>query len=364
MIESRNFTSETHFITTSDGYILQVFRIINPFLNNNKTQKTIILQHGFLAHSDEFLISRKGYIREDGVYIEEDHIITDCVNNTKFGKTLGFVLSACGYDVWLSNVRGNKYTTNHTSLNAKDRHFWKFSLDEYSLIDLPAIIDYIRAQTHEERLGFIGYSMGTTIMFALMSAQPSYASIIDPFVAIAPVVYLSKVPKLFLMFRNLYPLFRAIPGPIFGSHFLRKFIVEIFGKEELPNQDPFVIEIAAHLIQESSTLVLSHFLQIMAKDTFGRYDWGPLENFIRYFSFSPPKYPLADITSNRIALIQSKSNDNFSDFKDISRLKSELKIKPILDFWIPDQNWTHSDYLFNENVDKYLISVVIHLLKS
>ena len=338
LIESRNFKSETHFITTSDGYILQIFRIINPLLiNKTKSLKPLILQHGFLDNSNVFLISRKGYLNKEGQYIEDGTVVTDCTYDTKFGKTLGFVLSACGYDVWLSNIRGNKYTTNHTTLDPKGFHFWRFSLDHFSQIDLPAIINYIGVRTKNQRIGYIGYSMGTTLMFQLMSAQLVYSSIIDPFIAIAPVVYISKVPRLFLKFRYLYPLLRAFPTQIIRSELMRKILINLFGEHEYYGQNEFVKKMMAHCLDQSSTLVLSHFLEIMANNRFAKFDWGIVENLVRYGSVNPPRYILENITSNRIALIQTKNNDMFSDFRDLLRLKNELKVNLLMDYWIPDK---------------------------
>ena len=42
-----------------------------------------------------------------------------------------FQLVRAGYDVWLGNSRGNKYSLGHTSLDhKKDKEFWEFSLDQ------------------------------------------------------------------------------------------------------------------------------------------------------------------------------------------------------------------------------------------
>ncbi len=37
MIKSRGFIPESHYIKTSDGYILTVNRILNPFVKNRKS---------------------------------------------------------------------------------------------------------------------------------------------------------------------------------------------------------------------------------------------------------------------------------------------------------------------------------------
>ena len=114
-------------------------------------------------------------INDRGIYAEDINRITDC--KKRFGKTLSYVLSACGYDVWLSNIRGNKYTTNHTILDTNDPEFWKFSLDELSQIDLPAVIDYVSTVANSSKVAFIAYSMGTSLMFQLLAAKPDYSKV-------------------------------------------------------------------------------------------------------------------------------------------------------------------------------------------
>ena len=311
------------------------------------------------------MISRSGQLLDNGFYIEKGSVVTDCIRHKKFGKTLAFVLSACGYDVWLSNIRGNKYTTNHTDLDPESSEFWTFSLDQLSQIDLPEIINYVAMKTQKSKIGYIGYSMGTTLMFALMSTKPEISALIDPFIAIAPVVYISKIAEWFLRFKYLYPIFRAVPTSLMKFDLIRQILIEVFGGQELNvnSKDSFVEQMAARLLDQSSTLVLSHFLQLMAKNSFSHFDWGLINNYRHYGSLHPPTYPLYNITSKKIALIQTKDKDVFSDYEDLKRLKSELKIKPFIDYWVPDRNWTHSDYLFNEKTDRYMVSNVVKILK-
>jgi pimeloyl-ACP methyl ester carboxylesterase len=77
---------------------------------------------------------------------------------------------------------------NHTTLNpATDKKYWDFSLDEFIAYDVPAVIDHVQTTTNSSKVGYIGHSQGTAIMFGLLSTQFKYNDIIEPFIALAPV---------------------------------------------------------------------------------------------------------------------------------------------------------------------------------
>jgi lysosomal acid lipase/cholesteryl ester hydrolase len=52
-------------------------------------------------------------------------------------------LVKAGYDVWLANLRGNKYSKKHISLDIKSAEFWNFGWEEVALYDLPAITEFV-----------------------------------------------------------------------------------------------------------------------------------------------------------------------------------------------------------------------------
>jgi len=53
-------------------------------------------------------------------------------------------LSENGFDVWVGNSRGNKFSWFHKSLNPDvDREYWDFDFDEMGKFDNPSVIEYI-----------------------------------------------------------------------------------------------------------------------------------------------------------------------------------------------------------------------------
>lgn len=61
--------------------------------------------------------------------------------------SLAFLLADLGYDIWMNNSRGNRYSRNHTMLDPdKDEHkaiFWDYSFEEMAKYDQPALFKFI-----------------------------------------------------------------------------------------------------------------------------------------------------------------------------------------------------------------------------
>jgi len=66
-------------------------------------------------------------------------------------ESLAMMLADNGYDVWLGNNRGNKYSYKHTHLKPSDDKFWDFSLDEQIMIDIPTMLEYVLTTTEAEK---------------------------------------------------------------------------------------------------------------------------------------------------------------------------------------------------------------------
>ena len=133
------FGFETHPVTTDDGYILNVFRVVDDNISPKKG--VVFMQHGFIDSADCWVM-----------------------HNSNVAPA--FQLVRAGYDVWLGNQRGTKYSMGHTHLNpSKDKAYWEFSWTEMGKHDAPAQIDFVRAHSGFSKVAYIGHSQGTTQMF-------------------------------------------------------------------------------------------------------------------------------------------------------------------------------------------------------
>merc|ERR1711976_41261 len=140
---------EHHKINTIDDYELDLVRIIG---GKNSRKLPVLLAHGLFGSSDIFVLAGRK-------------------------QSIAFNLLREGYDVWMLNHRGNRYSLGHKLRNQgkidtfKYRwsgKYWQFSFWEMAVYDHPAIIDYILEETGAEQLHYAGYSMGTMTLLAGM----------------------------------------------------------------------------------------------------------------------------------------------------------------------------------------------------
>lgn len=67
------------------------------------------------------------------------------------------------------------------------------SWHEMGTVDLPAVIDYVLQTTGENKLHYIGHSMGSTAGLVLLSVKPEYNQKLHSLIALAPVAFFSKM---------------------------------------------------------------------------------------------------------------------------------------------------------------------------
>ena len=165
MIKSYGYKCEEHTYQTEDGYINMLHRIVPKVKPNGKV---VFLQHGLLGTAADYVMG-----------------------NTK--ASLGFFLSDLGFDVWLGNARGNKYSREHVSLNLDDKEYWEFSFDEMGKYDLPAAFDYVMTVSNKQTISYVGHSMGTTMFWVALNEHPELKTKIDIMIGLGPVAKVKHV---------------------------------------------------------------------------------------------------------------------------------------------------------------------------
>ncbi|GBF94392.1 lipase member M [Raphidocelis subcapitata] len=172
LVLPHGYPLEEHFVTTADGFVLRVFRIAHGAANRSiaagaaprAPRPVALLQHALMDSSAGWVLLGR--------------------------RALAFQLVDAGFDVWLTNSRGNRYSRNHTRLDPDaDPAFWEWTWADKADFDLPAVAEHVEAVTGQRRLVLMGYSQGSMMGLAALSSQPDFATRVSLAVLFVPVAY-------------------------------------------------------------------------------------------------------------------------------------------------------------------------------
>ncbi len=320
----------SYTVTTDDGYILKMFRIQakNSQIQNGKP--VVFLQHGIIDSGDSWVINGES-------------------------NSLGFVLANAGYDVWIGNNRGNKYSRLHMKLSPDKKEFWDYSFQEMGRYDVKAQVEYALQVTGQPKLTFVGHSQGTSQMFAAMSDSETAGFIkanVKKFIALAPIVYLTHQTSMLISLMGRTPLLEQtanllgvqewLPGACSQTSAQSSFEAAVckvipqfcnFGLsmfdqnpkyDNLKNLPTFL----RHMPSGTSLRTLIHYKQNMYQQDkevprFQKYNFGESENMRRYGQKTPPEYNL-DLINIPVRTFNGL-NDILGDVTDNTILQKNLQ---------------------------------------
>ncbi|ETI23499.1 hypothetical protein G647_05301 [Cladophialophora carrionii CBS 160.54] len=357
------YYAEEHVVQTGDGYLLGVHRL--PFRKGEEhtgirvnagpdsTKKPVVyLHHGLLMNSEVWV----------------------CL--TEEERCLPFTLVNQGYDVWLGNNRGNKYSKKSTKHSPMSSRFWNFSMDEFAFHDIPNTIDYILSTTAQPSLSYIGFSQGTAQAFATLSIHPQLNDKVNVFIALAPAMSPAGLSNgivdalvktnpnvLFLAFGRKSILSSATmwQSILYPPIFVRlidmslSFLFAWYGRNITVQQ-----KLAAypHLYSFTSTKSVVHWFQIIRNKSFQMYDDDSTNRFSigasnRYYKVA--KFPTRNIKTP-IVLVYGGSDS----LVDIRVMLKELPRHTIATE-IP--HFEHLDFLWAQDVDTLVFPHVLEALR-
>ncbi|GAB6026399.1 hypothetical protein CHUAL_012602 [Chamberlinius hualienensis] len=351
------FPVENHTVLTPDGYILEIHRIPN---NSTLGQQRfpVILQHGLQCSSGAWVVNGA-----------ED--------------SLAFVLARKGFDVWISNVRGNRYGRKHAILSPESQIFWDFNIDHFALIDLPTITDYVLHVTGHQKINYIGHSMGSTMILALLSAKPQYNEKFNFVMLQAPVyfarfirsplrllhVYMEELQKWWRELKKTDELLRSstwqrkIIQNLCSSYptviLCEIFFFVVFGYDEVLSNRKRMHVYLSHCPSGMSFQVFMHFAQTFRSGIFKHYDYGPKLNMVKYNQKTPPDYNLANVIAPT-AIFWSYM-DSLTDREDVYQLAQQLPNLQLLEK-VPFELFAHQDFQFGINATFHHYQKVIDVL--
>ncbi|XP_014364550.2 lipase 3 [Papilio machaon] len=362
LLKKHQYKVEEHTVLTDDGYHLTVFRVAPKQMQNvqdSTSAPVVFLAHGLLGSSDDWLLMGPE-------------------------RSLAFILADLGYEVWLGNTRGSKYGRYHASKHEAQPDFWQFSNDEIALHDMPAMIDHALKTSQQKTLQYIGVSLGTTAIFALMASRPEYNEKISKVHAISPMVYMTKVRSpLFRMITTTSPFHERLQEQLGSGEFKPakeliytvggnmcqneigcknvcsniNFVMAGFG--DLPvDRIPVVL---SHLPAGGSTRQVQHYAQGVASHDFRKFDHGPEVNKKVYGHVQPPKYEMTEVRAP--VVLYSAASDWLAHPDDVMRLFKELPNAKAHSV-VADEQFSHMDFLFSDKAPQAVYESLIYNMKE
>eukprot|EP00730_Choanoeca_flexa_P003265 TRINITY_DN11347_c0_g1_i7.p1 TRINITY_DN11347_c0_g1~~TRINITY_DN11347_c0_g1_i7.p1 ORF type:complete len:443 (+),score=54.52 TRINITY_DN11347_c0_g1_i7:139-1467(+) len=346
LIELYGYSWEQRTCLTDDGFWLVMYRVFKDEKQLKQDRPTVLLHHGFMQCCEVFVTTQHG---------------------------LAFQLVEQGYDVWLGNARGNKYSSKHARLKPTDTKFWDWSLDEMAMFDVPTMIDYILEHTGQKKLSYVAFSQGTAVGFACFSTRPEYAAKVKLFVALSPAAkangltigllktFVHMAPQSFYLFfgtRALMPFINiwrsAISRQLFAKLLDGCMRVLFAWKLDQMGDMTRKSKLYAHLYSITSVKSVVHWFQIVACNRFQQFD----EQMIfstRYRSMIPASYEVSQV-SCPMAVVYGSADE----LTDIPWLLKQLP-SGTKTFCVDD--YEHLDTIWAEDAKEKVFPLVIQMLK-
>ncbi|KAF5388879.1 hypothetical protein D9757_005596 [Collybiopsis confluens] len=333
-----DYTPEEHVVLTKDGYLLGLHRIPSkkgeqsPRPGTSIGKPVVYLHHGLLMNSE-------------------------------------------GFDVWLGNNRGNKYSKKSIHHGPNSTKFWDFSIDDFAWHDIPDSIHYILDITKASTLSYIGFSQGTAQAFAALSIHPQLNEKINVFIALAPALspaglsasivdgLMKSSPTLMYLFfgrksiLSSAAMWQSIIYPPIFAKVIDVSLIWMFNwhsRNITPNQK---IAAYAHLYSFASTKSVVHWFQIMRNGAFLMYDDEVMSPIVRtsVSSYRPARFPTKNIVTPIVLLYGD--HDSLVDIDSMmTQLPQHTEARPLV-------SYEHIDILWGKDVDRDVIPEVLDALK-
>ena len=356
------YEAEEHIVQTSDGYLLGLHR-----LPSRRGEEEFLVNDGQASIRKRVVYLHHGLLMSSEVWV--------CMTEER--RCLPFQLVEKGYDVWLGNNRGNKYSKKSVRHSPIDSEFWDFSIDEFALYDIPDTIEYILEVTGQPSLSYIGFSQGTAQAFATLSIHPYLNQKVDVFVALAPAMAPTSLSNptvdslmkatpdfLYLLFgrRSILSsttMWQTILYPPIFARIIELSLLILFNWHCRNITHYQKLAAYSHLYSFTSTKSVVHWFQIIRNKTFQFFDdevhvpfgIGASQRF-----YKPPKYPTRNIKTPTV-LVYGGSDSLINIDVMLSSLPRSTEAKCV-------PPYEHLDFLWATDVDEKVFGHVFSALEQ
>lgn len=232
LIRMRGYIAEDHYFITSDGFVINMIKVINPLIKSKKILKkkdVVLIIHGLTTSAKCFVLNTDGaepkdYSKLDASKMDQDEL-NDLLQDDDSARSIVFLLSNFAHEVWLMNRRcvsdsiketirlseefdkkvlvnlddkvvdqltkEIKKNSNKEAIKNKKKFipavfdrfrnliydhkqkYWNFSYDEQAVFDFPETIDYVLKKTKRKQLAIIGHSAGGQLILMGLALNPN-----------------------------------------------------------------------------------------------------------------------------------------------------------------------------------------------
>ncbi|XP_073278379.1 triacylglycerol lipase 2 isoform X1 [Primulina huaijiensis] len=358
-INSLGYKCQEFEAITDDGYILSVQRIPEGRAGGRgggSDRPPVLLQHGVIVDGMSWLLNSPD-------------------------EALPLILVDNGFDVWISNTRGTRYSRRHLTLDPAKQEYWNWTWDELVIHDLSTVADLVFNQT-AQKIHYVGHSLGTLVALAAFS-EGRLSDRIKSAALLSPIAYLSHMTtalgvvaaKAFVgeavsilglsefnpkgvqeeMFMktlcdnpevNCYDLLTALTG---NNCCLNKSTIDIALKNEP---------------QSTSTKNLIHLSQTVRDAKLSKYDYGSTQlNIEHYGAPDPPVYDLSKISGDIPLLLSYGGRDALSDVQDVEDLLDAMKLDKSLQVQYV-KNYAHVDFVLGVTAKDLIFNRVMSFFRN
>ncbi|KAL2331049.1 hypothetical protein Fmac_018630 [Flemingia macrophylla] len=358
MVETQGYTCEEHKVITEDGYILSLQRLPVGRSGKKADKPPVLLQHGIFSDAITWLFNPPD-------------------------ESLGFILADNGYDVWLANTRGTKYSSGHTSLNPNDMAYWDWSWDELASYDLPAFVQYVYNQTGQ-RVHYAGHSLGTLTALAAFS-QGQVLNMLRSAALLSPIAHMYQITSLptklaadtfiadavyWLGLRELIPhgdVAAKLMEDICDTLNLDcSNLMTLFTGPNCCINSSRIDDFLDHEPQPTATKNLIHLAQMIRTGNIAKYDYDDQEqNMQHYGQPVPPPYDMTEIPNEFPLFLSYGGQDMLSDVKDVQVLLNDLKDhdgNKLVELLM--ENYAHLDFVMGVNANQMIYDPMMAFFKD
>ncbi|XP_059643171.1 triacylglycerol lipase 2 [Cornus florida] len=345
-------------VRTDDGYILSVQRIPEGRVGGAaKNKQPVLLQHGVLVDGMTWLLSSPD-------------------------ESLALILADSGFDVWIANTRGTRFSRRHVTLDPTDPDFWNWTWDDMVTHDLPTVIDFVFKQTGN-KIHYVGHSMGTLIALAAFS-EGKQIDKVKAAALLSPIAYLSHMTtalgvvaaKAFVgEITSLIGVAEFNPKGEPVANFLKALCADpglncydllgaLTGKNCCLNVSTVDLFLKNEP-QSTATKNMVHLAQTVRDGVLKKYDYGN-DNFNveHYGEAKPPVYNLSNIPHNLPLFLSYGGQDALSDVRDVATLLDSLKLHDedkLSVQYIKD--YAHADFIMGVSAKDIVYNQIVAFFK-